>query len=480
MMKDKKQELLQSVFLPIEKLENNTGQLEGIPANPRKITDADVKQLRKSIEETPEMLNARELLVVPNGDTWVAIGGNQRLRALRALGYEKAVCKIIPENYDRLAIAIKDNTEAGEWDYGMLAEDWDKEKLADWGVVPMMEEEPQAEEAGQKEENQSKTLEDLPPMAKNLVDKAMQQYCGEFAEQLEYMMSRGWIVSGLSVGYAKIMFLLAKYLGKSYPRKLSFIFNPDQIKTAAGAGKSYFDQLLESAKNGAAGIAGFENISIKSKATLTNLLQVQYPIGGAKGVHDFPVDYARELIARYGKGGDILDPCHGWGGRLTAAMLQNVRSYTGIDPSPVANRGALLISEAFKEYADTKVEIIKSPFEKVNLPAETFDMALTSPPYFDVEKYDGEETSTKVFPKYELWKDGFYLPLIRNTMQALRKGGVFCLQVGSQKYPLAKDAMEIASLLGYKAKIAQSGILKDANIYETEEERGEQLVLIEK
>ena len=133
-MKDKKQELLQSVFLPIEKLENNTGQLEGIPANPRKITDADVKQLRKSIEETPEMLNARELLVVPNGDTWVAIGGNQRLRALRALGYEQAVCKIIPENYDRLAIAIKDNTEAGEWDYGMLEQDWDKEKLADWGV----------------------------------------------------------------------------------------------------------------------------------------------------------------------------------------------------------------------------------------------------------------------------------------------------------------------------------------------------------
>ena len=133
-MKDKKQELLQSVFLPIEKLENNTGQLEGIPANPRKITDADIKQLRKSIEETPEMLNARELLVVPNGDTWVAIGGNQRLRALRALGYEKAVCKIIPENYDRLAIAIKDNTEAGEWDYEMLAQDWDKEKLEDWGV----------------------------------------------------------------------------------------------------------------------------------------------------------------------------------------------------------------------------------------------------------------------------------------------------------------------------------------------------------
>ena len=98
-MKDKKQELLQSVFLPISKLENNTGQLEGIPANPRKITDADVKQLRKSIEETPEMLNARELLVVPNGDTYVAIGGNQRLRALRALGYEQAVCKIIPDNF---------------------------------------------------------------------------------------------------------------------------------------------------------------------------------------------------------------------------------------------------------------------------------------------------------------------------------------------------------------------------------------------
>ena len=149
-MKDKKQELLQSVFLPIEKLENNTGQLEGIPANPRKITDADVKQLRKSIEETPEMLNARELLVVQNGDTWVAIGGNQRLRALRALGYEQAVCKIIPENYDRLAIAIKDNTEAGEWDYEMLAQDWDKEKLADWGVEYPNEQEKETKDLSEK------------------------------------------------------------------------------------------------------------------------------------------------------------------------------------------------------------------------------------------------------------------------------------------------------------------------------------------
>lgn len=186
MMKDKKQELLQSVFLPIEKLENNTGQLEGIPANPRKITDADVKQLRKSIEETPEMLNARELLVVPNGDTWVAIGGNQRLRALRALGYEKAVCKIIPENYDRLAIAIKDNTEAGEWDYEMLAQDWDEGKLADWGVAVIPEDEEinlnlkEEEEKGWENLDKFSVTFLFPTEKKEIVEKAIKKVGKEY------------------------------------------------------------------------------------------------------------------------------------------------------------------------------------------------------------------------------------------------------------------------------------------------------------
>ena len=127
-------ELLQAVMIPLDKLENNTGQIDGIPANPRTITKKEADRLKKSIKDTPEMLNVRELWVVPNGEKYVVISGNQRLRALKAIGYKQAICKIIPDGYDKLALAIKDNVESGEWDNDMLSADWDLSKLADWGV----------------------------------------------------------------------------------------------------------------------------------------------------------------------------------------------------------------------------------------------------------------------------------------------------------------------------------------------------------
>lgn len=48
-----------------------------------------------------------------------------------------------------------------------------------------------------------------------------------------------------------------------------------------------------------------------------------------------------------------------------------------------------------------------------------------------------------------MWRDGFYRQLITNVHTGLRKGGVFCLQVGSQKYPLLKDGKKIAEDVGF-------------------------------
>lgn len=126
-------QLLQAVMIPLEKIENNTGQVDGLPANPRKCTEKDLQTLKKSLKETPEMLGARELLVVPHCGKYVVVGGNMRLRALRAIGETQAPCKILPEGADLKAILIKDNVSNGEWDNLML-EDWDAQKLADWGI----------------------------------------------------------------------------------------------------------------------------------------------------------------------------------------------------------------------------------------------------------------------------------------------------------------------------------------------------------
>lgn len=131
-------DLRQSVLLPLSKLKTNNGQIEGLPKNPRVLKDEKFNKLKKSIEENPEMLGLRELLVYPMDDgTFVIIGGNMRYRAMQDLKYKEAPCKIIDAGtpVERLrAYTIKDNNNYGEWDLDMLANEWDLDELNSWGL----------------------------------------------------------------------------------------------------------------------------------------------------------------------------------------------------------------------------------------------------------------------------------------------------------------------------------------------------------
>ena len=122
-------------------LEVNKGQIEGLPKNPRFIRDERYKALVKSIEDAPEMLNLRELLVVEHGKKYVVIGGNMRLRACKELGYAEVPCKVLPADTPVAKLreyAIKDNNGFGEDDWDVLANEWDAEELQEWGMeLPM-------------------------------------------------------------------------------------------------------------------------------------------------------------------------------------------------------------------------------------------------------------------------------------------------------------------------------------------------------
>lgn len=136
-MTTKTPDLVQSVRLPLSKIQPNNGQIEGLPKNPRFIRDDKFKKLVKSIEDNPEMTALREVLVYPHAGKYVIIGGNMRYQALKELGYKEAICKVLPENTtpEQLqAYAIKDNAGFGEWDFDLLANDWDADLLCDWGV----------------------------------------------------------------------------------------------------------------------------------------------------------------------------------------------------------------------------------------------------------------------------------------------------------------------------------------------------------
>lgn len=140
--------LVQSVMLPLSKIEANRGQIVGLPKNPRVIRDAKFQILKKSIEEDPEMTALREILVVEYGDKYVIIGGNMRFRAMQDLGIKEAPCKVIPADTDvekLKAYTIKDNAGFGEWDWDDLANEWGDEPLSDWGVDVWEAEEEQSE-----------------------------------------------------------------------------------------------------------------------------------------------------------------------------------------------------------------------------------------------------------------------------------------------------------------------------------------------
>lgn len=123
--------------IKIKRLHPNEGQIEGLPTNPRQIKKKAFDSLKKSIKDAPEMLHLRELIVYPYGDDFVVIGGNMRLRACRELGFEELPCKVLPVETPAEKLreyAIKDNVEAGEDDWDVLANEWNAEELTEWGM----------------------------------------------------------------------------------------------------------------------------------------------------------------------------------------------------------------------------------------------------------------------------------------------------------------------------------------------------------
>lgn len=125
-------------MLELPLLEENKGQLKGLPKNPRLIRDSRYKALKRSIEESPEMLEMRELLVYPldNGH-YVIISGNHRYRASRELGYKELPCKVLAKETTVKKLreyASKENMMYAQDDMDIILNEWDTEELADWGM----------------------------------------------------------------------------------------------------------------------------------------------------------------------------------------------------------------------------------------------------------------------------------------------------------------------------------------------------------
>jgi hypothetical protein len=103
------------------------------PENPRLIDEKSFNQLKISIQNFPEMLNLRPLVIDENN---YVIGGNMRLKALKELGWlEVPIIRF--DNMDeekKKEFIIKDNLSYGEWDWNLINLEWDMDMLQDWGL----------------------------------------------------------------------------------------------------------------------------------------------------------------------------------------------------------------------------------------------------------------------------------------------------------------------------------------------------------
>ncbi len=121
---DKKQTMKKKV--KISEVKNN-------PNNPRLIKDDKFKKLVASINSFPEMLEKRPIVV---DEDMIVLGGNMRLRASQEAGL-KEVWIDVAEGWSeeqKAEFIIKDNVGFGDWDWDILANEWDNEKLNEWGL----------------------------------------------------------------------------------------------------------------------------------------------------------------------------------------------------------------------------------------------------------------------------------------------------------------------------------------------------------
>ena len=181
--------------LPISSIKSN-------PNNPRVIKDDKFEKLVKSIQEFPKMLEIRPIVV---NDDMIVLGGNMRLKACKAAGLKEVpVIKAseLTEDEQRQFI-IKDNVSGGEWDWDMLANEWDVEQLTEWGL-DVWQQAPEVDYSILDEEDVSEQLEDMASGVKKAIQIEFEaEHYEEAYELVKFWRDKGGYVGGMIMEYLK-------------------------------------------------------------------------------------------------------------------------------------------------------------------------------------------------------------------------------------------------------------------------------------
>jgi hypothetical protein len=172
------------------------------PNNPRLIKDDKFKKLVQSVKDFPQMLEIRPIVV--NSDM-VILGGNMRFKACQEAGI-KELPIIIADNLteeQQREFLIKDNISGGEWDWDILANEWDTEELNAWGLE-VWETTPEADYSLLDDDDVSKQLEDMTSGVKKAIQIEFESEHYEEAYQLvKFFREREYYVGGMIMQFLK-------------------------------------------------------------------------------------------------------------------------------------------------------------------------------------------------------------------------------------------------------------------------------------
>lgn len=207
----------------------------------------------------------------------------------------------------------------------------------------------------------------------------------------------------------------------------------------------------------------FKRMKSKHSSNMsTNMLRKALrKYNGVQSVSNFRPTAAGALYQRFAKmlGRDTIstwDMSGGYGGRLLGAVMSDVvHTYVATEPAALTFDGLSRMTDDMKQWGvleDTDVYLVQRGSETW-LPKKPVDLVMTSPPYFNTERYSDEDTQSYIkFPTYEKWLDGFFRQSIVNARQALKPDGLLVINIANVRTAktLENDALKIMVSEGFE------------------------------
>lgn len=204
------------------------------------------------------------------------------------------------------------------------------------------------------------------------------------------------------------------------------------------------------------------------KDLTTNLEKREFIYNKTKECNTFNVSFCYYILSSLLNNNDkkikMLDPSMGWGDRLIASIAMNIDIYHGYDPNKKLHSSYKKINNMLNINNSKNYKFYPLPFEDSKLTENYYDIALTSPPYFDLEIYSSDDTQSNVkYSNFEDWINIFYKKYLEKMVYSVAINGYIAIYVENIKsnnniynlYNITQDIMK-TFLTKYYKKIGLS------------------------